>query len=520
MTQVRTILGKVGFTPKGAWDAKKKYDRLDVVSQAGASFLSLSDENTALLTDATKWMVIASKGDKGDQGYTVQLKIGTVGSGDQPSVSLIDAGVDEQGNPVKEINFVLKRGKTGYTPIIEVGTVTTVDPKNEATIELIDNGLSEEGVQKYLLNASIPRGETGLPGKGAGNVYVIGDNLEVGKKYLFVPAASGSTEGTFVEYIPPTIPEHPSFPARSSGLYKITVNNQGHVTDVAAVTKADITALGIPGQDTNTVYTHPGFTARSSGLYKITVNNQGHVTDVAAVTKADITALGIPGQDTNTVYTHPGFTARSSGLYKITVNNQGHVTDVAAVTKADITALGIPGQDTNTVYTHPGFTTRSSGLYKITVNNQGHVTDVAAVTKADITALGIPAQDTNTTYTAATTQKDGLMSKADKQKVDDSLRLKEYVDVSSLESLPASPYNLRFVYTNNSPQAINFANIASVPEMQEFYLSILNSSGSDFNQPIPNGSGWQSEESSVTLPSGRPIGISIKKEHGVMVVRC
>ena len=424
MTQVRTILGKVGFTPKGAWDAKKKYDRLDVVSQAGASFLSLSDENTALLTDATKWMVIASKGGKGDQGYTVQLKIGTVGSGDQPSVSLTDAGVDEQGNPVKEINFVLKRGKTGYTPIIEVGTVTTVDPKNEATIELIDNGLSEEGVQKYLLNASIPRGETGLPGKGAGNVYVIGDNLEVGKKYLFVPAASGSTEGSFIEYVPPTIPEHPSFSTRSSGLYKITVNNQGHVTDVAAVTKEDITALGIPAQDTDTVYTHPGFTARSSGLYKITVNNQGHVTGVTAVTKEDITALGIP------------------------------------------------------------------------------------------------AQDTNTTYTAATTQKDGLMSKTDKQKVDDSLRLKEYVDVSSLESLPASPYNLRFVYTNNSPQAINFANIASVPEMQEFYLSILNSSGSDFNQPIPNGSGWQSEESSVTLPSGRPIGISIKKEHGVMVVRC
>ena len=472
MTQVRTILGKVGFTPKGAWDAKKKYDRLDVVSQAGASFLSLSDENTALLTDATKWMVIASKGGKGDQGYTVQLKIGTVGSGDQPSVSLTDAGVDEQGNPVKEINFVLKRGKTGYTPIIEVGTVTAVDPKNEATIELIDNGLSEEGVQKYLLNASIPRGETGLPGKGAGNVYVIGDNLEVGKKYLFVPAASGSTEGSFIEYVPPTIPEHPSFSTRSSGLYKITVNNQGHVTDVAAVTKEDITALGIPGQDTDTVYTHPGFTARSSGLYKITVNNQGHVTGVAEVTKEDITALGIPGQDTNTVYTDPGFTARSSGLYKITVNNQGHVTGVTAVTKEDITALGIP------------------------------------------------AQDTNTTYTAATTQKDGLMSKTDKQKVDDSLRLKEYVDVESLEVLPASPYNLRFVYTNNSPQAINFANIASVPEMQEFYLSILNSSGSDFNQPIPNGSGWQSEESSVTLPNGKRTGVSLKKEHGVIVVRC
>ena len=472
MTQVRTILGKVGFTPKGAWDVKEKYDRLDIVSREGASFLSLSDENAALLTDATKWMVIANKGDKGDRGYTVQLKIGTVGSGEQPSVSLTDAGVDEQGNPVKEINFVLKRGQTGYTPIIEVGTVTTVDPTDQATIELIDNGLSEDGIQKYLLNASIPKGETGLPGTGAGNVYVTGDNLEASKKYLFVPATSGSTEGSFIEYAPPTIPEHPSFPGRSSGLYKITVNNQGHVTDVTAVTKADITALGIPGQDTNTVYTHPGFTARSSGLYKITVNNQGHVTDVTAVTKADITALGIPGQDTNTVYTHPGFTARSSGLYKITVNNQGHITDVTAVTKADITALGIP------------------------------------------------AQDTNTTYTAATTQKDGLMSKTDKQKVDDSLRLKEYVDVESLEALPASPYNLRFVYTNKSPQAINFANIASVPEMQEFYLSILNSSGSDFDQPIPNADGWQSEESSVTLPNGKRTGVSLKKEHGVIVVRC
>ena len=67
--------------------------------------------------------------------------------------------------------------------------------------------------------------------------------------------------------------------------------------------------------------------------------------------------------------------------------------------------------------------------------------------------------------------------------------------------------------------AFDFADIASVPEMQEFYLSILNSSGSDFDQPVPNGSGWQSEESSVTLPNGKPTGVSLKKEHGIIVVR-
>ena len=40
--------------------------------------------------------------------------------------------------------------------------------------------------------------------------------------------------------------------AFSSGLYKITTNSEGHVTATTAVAKADITALGIPGSDTDT----------------------------------------------------------------------------------------------------------------------------------------------------------------------------------------------------------------------------------------------------------------------------
>lgn len=66
MTQVRTTLGKVGFSPRGEWNEETAYERLDVVSFIGSSFVSLFDDNKAPLTDATKWMPVAKKGDKGD----------------------------------------------------------------------------------------------------------------------------------------------------------------------------------------------------------------------------------------------------------------------------------------------------------------------------------------------------------------------------------------------------------------------------------------------------------------------
>lgn len=45
-------------------------------------------------------------------------------------------------------------------------------------------------------------------------------------------------------------------------------------------------------------YVHPSYTAKASGLYKIIVDATGHVSAVTAVTKSDITALGIPSSDT------------------------------------------------------------------------------------------------------------------------------------------------------------------------------------------------------------------------------
>lgn len=83
--------------------------------------------------------------------------------------------------------------------------------------------------------------------------------------------------------------------------------------DTGLMTAADKSKLDGIAAGANK-YTHPTYTSKSSGLYKITVDGTGHVSGTTAVAKSDITALGIPGSDTNTTYTFTG------GTNKITVD--------------------------------------------------------------------------------------------------------------------------------------------------------------------------------------------------------
>ena len=57
-------------------------------------------------------------------------------------------------------------------------------------------------------------------------------------------------------------------------------------------------------------YTHPTYTKYDSGLYKVSVDSTGHIDATTAVTKDDITALGIPAQDT----TYSAATTKADGL--------------------------------------------------------------------------------------------------------------------------------------------------------------------------------------------------------------
>lgn len=108
-------------------------------------------------------------------------------------------------------------------------------------------------------------------------------------------------------------------------------------------------------------------------------------------------------------------------------------------------------------YVHPSYTAQNSGLYKITVDATGHVSAVTAVAKGDITALGIPS--TNTTYNDATQSTHGLMSTADKKKLDgfgaaSTYALKSDItamyrykgSVASYDKLPTSGQTIGDVY--------------------------------------------------------------------------
>lgn len=91
-----------------------------------------------------------------------------------------------------------------------------------------------------------------------------------------------------------------------SGVQEVTIKGTG-ATSVTTDTNGAIVV-----NSTDTKYTHPTHTAYASGLYKVTVNNLGHVTAATEVVKSDITGLGIPGQDT-TYSVMTGATSNAAG---------------------------------------------------------------------------------------------------------------------------------------------------------------------------------------------------------------
>ena len=101
-------------------------------------------------------------------------------------------------------------------------------------------------------------------------------------------------------------------------------------------------------------------------------------------------------------------------------SGSGYTEISASLALGTTSSTAFRGDYGNTAYQHATAkgSAFASGLYKITTNAQGHVTAATAVTKSDITALGIPGQDTNTTYGVASSSANGLMSAADKAKLD------------------------------------------------------------------------------------------------------
>ena len=69
MTQRTTRLGKVSLTPKGEYSEGTSYDRLDVISHEGSSYLALKGFSGIPPTGEGEYtMLLSRKGDKGDKG--------------------------------------------------------------------------------------------------------------------------------------------------------------------------------------------------------------------------------------------------------------------------------------------------------------------------------------------------------------------------------------------------------------------------------------------------------------------
>ena len=95
---------------------------------------------------------------------------------------------------------------------------------------------------------------------------------------------------------------------------KVTVAGSGNAVTTASISGDTLTLT--KGATYNN-YVHPAGSApsKASGFYKFSTDSTSHIASVTAVTKADITALGIPAQNTNTTYT---FANGSAGNFTVT----------------------------------------------------------------------------------------------------------------------------------------------------------------------------------------------------------
>lgn len=154
--------------------------------------------------------------------------------------------------------------------------------------------------------------------KKVGKVTVAGSGNAVTTASISGDTLTLTKGATYNNYVHPA----GSAPSKASGFYKFSTDSTSHVASVTAVAKSDITALGIPGQDT----TYGNATQSTSGLMS-----------AADKTKLDGISTGA------NKYVHPTGEAanKALGLYKVATDATSHVKQVAAVTKKDITDLGI-----------------------------------------------------------------------------------------------------------------------------------------------------------------------------------
>lgn len=88
-------------------------------------------------------------------------------------------------------------------------------------------------------------------------------------------------------------------------------------------------------------------------------------------------------------------------------------------------------------------------------------------------------------------------------------------NVSNLSGLPTDKYTIAV-----KASAASTLSFKSTPKEGMVYnIDILNTGSSDFDQPIPTGANWQSDDSKVSCKAGKVTSVSVRYIHGKYVVR-
>ena len=268
-------------------------------------------------------------------------------------------------------------------------------------------------------------------------VKVNGAALSIAEKMVDILIATGTTNGTLaVNGRDVTVKGLAALAYKAQvseddldTALRAVLNGKASATDLATLVGSDTgkSARTIANEELAKQLIPEGAQESLDTLTEIAQWIQDHPDDAAAMNTAlgKLQAIvdGIGGEEDDYA------TVMAAIEGKIAAAMAGIAQGATKVEKSEINGnIKINGKET-VVYTHPAGSAVEAGFKKVGSDVNGHVVMGGNVTKEDITKLGIPAQDT--TYEKATAEKDGLMSKEDKKKLDD-MAVAEDTEVQSM----------------------------------------------------------------------------------------
>lgn len=270
-----TVLGKVSVVPKGDYSASTTYYALDIVGYNGGSYLAMQQIiGVTPSNDGVNWMQLSGPGlpgENGTNGVTFTPSVSEAGviswtndgeeenpdpvdimgppgaaagfgtvtatadntSSETPSVDVQSSGPDT----AKNFTFAFSglKGNPGDTPDIEIGTVTTLEPGQDATADITGT------TPNLSLSLGIPKGQ---PGTSVSRIERTSGTGAAGTTDTYTMYDSNDAPiGTFTVYNG----------TNGAGAGDFMADGSVPMTGALDMGGNKITNLGAPGADTDAV---------------------------------------------------------------------------------------------------------------------------------------------------------------------------------------------------------------------------------------------------------------------------